>query len=133
MGEFGPRRAFGDRSAAVPTAGAPERCTCGLGRRGAGPRSGGGSPLRRSWPPVHGRPNARNSARLARLAEKRRASAYEARMAKKRAKREARAPRVRESPRRGGTESRTSEVLAPGEPNPVDRPGDWLRWKAEVR
>ena len=69
----------------------------------------------------------RDSSHLAQATEKRRHSAYVVRMAKKKAKREAKSlaplsPPCRFSP--------PTSVLSPGEPDPVDRPGDWLGWKS---
>ena len=69
----------------------------------------------------------RDASLLARAAEKRRHSAYVIRMARKRAKREARALGPLAPPRRP---SPPTSVLSPGEPDPVDRPDDWLAWRA---
>jgi ribonuclease HI len=71
----------------------------------------------------------RDSSHLAQATEKRRHSAYVVRMAKKKAKREAKSlaplsPPCRFSP--------PTSVLSPGEPDPVDRPGDWLGWKSAL-
>ena len=71
----------------------------------------------------------RDSSYLAQVAEKRRHSAYIIRMAKKKAKREAKSPGPLTPLRRSSPP--TSE-LSPGEPDPVDRPGDWLAWKTAL-
>jgi exonuclease III len=79
-----------------------------------------------------GQARDRDSSRLAQRADKRRTAAYELRMAKKAAKREASAaesgavsPPMREH-------DEQPKDLVPGEPHPVDRPGDWLQWKSKT-
>lgn len=56
-------------------------------------------------------------------------SSYTARMKRKAQKRRQSSP---ESVETHGRASQPTSVLLPGEPDPVDRPGDWMVWRAEV-